>query len=73
MIVSAEEKYGNALIKIAATKIQSRYDVSKPQARDIAIKALDALEAHGGSSKDSVQVKRMIEVVVGAWLKNGNL
>jgi hypothetical protein len=56
-----------------ATKIQSRYAVSKSQARYIAIKALDALEAHGGSSKDSVQVKRMIEVVVGSWLKNGNL
>lgn len=65
----AEEYLGREYILKAQKEIERQFVLSEPEAYDMAVKALYALDAHGGAVRDWQQVKATIDVVVKSWLE----
>ena len=68
-MTSTPEKYhGEDNIEFTTQLIMTSYELSYQDAHNLAIKALNGLDAHGGTASDHASIHQVVRVVVSSWL-----
>ncbi len=65
--------YPEELIERTAQTIEREHGVGHERARRFALAALDGCDAHGGNVQSEKELRRIIEVVVKAWIEAEDL
>jgi hypothetical protein len=64
------ERYSPETLRRTATHIEKRFHVSMARAEQLAVAALDGIDAHGLDPEDWDTVLATVNVVVRSWISN---